>query len=145
MTIADLNAPETLDDTPINWTCWSCGLQLGWTPLGARCPSCLELRYRPDSPFDPPKSVIVGKPADLSDDSHETPMQAVSQPALVTTDPDVCAGQPCFAGHRLPIAIVLGRLDAGESMPVLQRDYPWLTADHIAAAREALNLPGFGR
>lgn len=58
-----------------------------------------------------------------------------SQPALVTTDPDVCSGRPCFAGHRLPIAMVLGRLGAGESLAVLQRDYPWLTAEHIAAAR----------
>lgn len=58
-----------------------------------------------------------------------------SEPALVTTDPDVCAGRPCFAGHRLPVAIVLGRLDAGESMSVLQGDYPWLSEEHVAAAR----------
>jgi uncharacterized protein (DUF433 family) len=58
-----------------------------------------------------------------------------SEPALVTTDPDVCAGRPCFAGHRLPIATVLSRLDARESLAELQRDHPWLTDDHIAAAR----------
>jgi uncharacterized protein (DUF433 family) len=57
------------------------------------------------------------------------------EPVLVTTDADVCAGHPCFAGHRLPIAAVLSRLDAEESLADLQRDYPWLTADHIAAAR----------
>ena len=58
-----------------------------------------------------------------------------SEPALVTTDPDVCAGRPCFAGHRQPIATVLGRLDSGDSLSVLQGDYPWLSDKHIAAAR----------
>lgn len=59
----------------------------------------------------------------------------MSQPALVTMDPDVCAGRPCFAGHRVPIATALSRLDAGESLAEIQCDYPWLTGDHIAAAR----------
>ena len=58
-----------------------------------------------------------------------------SEPALVAIDPDVCSGRPCFAGHRLPIATVLSRLDADESLADLQRDYPWLTRDHITAAR----------
>lgn len=60
--------------------------------------------------------------------------------ALVTTDPDVCAGRPCFAGHWLPVEMVLGRLGAGDSMAVLQRDYPWLTDDHVAAARAYVTL-----
>lgn len=60
----------------------------------------------------------------------------MSQPALlVTIAPDVCAGRPCFAGHRLPIAGVLERLQAGDSLSVLQGDYPWLTYEHVAAAR----------
>lgn len=60
----------------------------------------------------------------------------MSPPALlVTIDPDVCAGRPCFAGHRLPLAMVLERLEAGDSLSVLQGNYPWLTCEHVAAAR----------
>lgn len=56
-----------------------------------------------------------------------------SQPS-VTTDPGVCGGRPCFAA-RVPLDMVLRRLDAGESLVDLQEVYSSLTAAHIAAAR----------
>ena len=58
-----------------------------------------------------------------------------SKPALVTADPEVCGGRPCFAGHRVPVAMVLRRLDAEEGLADLQQEFPWLTDEHVAAAR----------
>lgn len=54
---------------------------------------------------------------------------------LVTTDPDVMGGVPCFAGTRLPIDHVLSSLDEGEALARLRRAYPFLTDAHIDAAR----------
>jgi len=55
---------------------------------------------------------------------------------LISSDPDVMGGMPCFAGTRVPIAFVLASLDEGESFARLKAAYPFLTQDHVAAARE---------
>jgi uncharacterized protein (DUF433 family) len=54
---------------------------------------------------------------------------------LVTTDPAVMGGVPCFAGTRVPIDHVLSSLDEGESLARLQASYPFLTDAHVDAAR----------
>jgi uncharacterized protein (DUF433 family) len=55
--------------------------------------------------------------------------------ALVTEDPAVMGGMPCFAGTRVPIEIVLGSLDEGMSLGELRESYPFITDAHVAAAR----------
>jgi uncharacterized protein (DUF433 family) len=54
---------------------------------------------------------------------------------LVTTDPEVMGGAPCFAGTRVPIDYVLASLDEGESLERLRASYSFLTEAHIDAAR----------
>ena len=55
--------------------------------------------------------------------------------SLVTEDPAVMGGMPCFAGTRVPIEIVLGSLDEGMSGDEVRESYPFLTDAHVAAAR----------
>ena len=42
---------------------------------------------------------------------------------------------PVFAGSRVPIDIVLACVDAGNDMARIRRAYPFVTDEHIKAAR----------
>ena len=55
--------------------------------------------------------------------------------ALITQDPDVMGGMPCFAGTRVPVEIVLASLDEGMSQEEVRASYPFLTDAHVCAAR----------
>ncbi len=54
---------------------------------------------------------------------------------FVVEDPEIMSGLPCFAGTRVPIDIILGSLDAGDSLVQLTESYPFLTEAHVLAAR----------
>jgi uncharacterized protein (DUF433 family) len=60
--------------------------------------------------------------------------QAQAQPTVVT-DPEVLSGMPFFAGSRVPIDVVLASVDAGTDMPRIRQAYPFVTDEHITAAR----------
>lgn len=53
----------------------------------------------------------------------------------VRADLEVMGGTPVFAGSRLPIATVLACVDGGEPWSRLIANWPWLTPEHVAAAR----------
>ena len=55
--------------------------------------------------------------------------------ALVSTDPEVMGGVPCFAGTRVPIDIVLGSMERGIEKGRLRDSYRFLTDAHVAAAQ----------
>lgn len=54
---------------------------------------------------------------------------------LVSEDPEVMGGVPCFAGTRVPIEIVLASLDKDIDQERVVAAYPFLTEAHIEAAR----------
>jgi uncharacterized protein (DUF433 family) len=54
----------------------------------------------------------------------------------VTTDPEILSGTPVFASSRVPIEVVLASLARGEPFTRLQESWPFLTAEHIQAARD---------
>lgn len=56
-------------------------------------------------------------------------------PAAVSVDPETMGGSPCFAGTRVPVSMVLRRVDSGENWAQLVSDYPFLTEEHVAAGR----------
>lgn len=56
--------------------------------------------------------------------------------ALISSDPDVLGGVACFSGSRLPIDVVLASLDAGIDLERLRASWPFLTDEHINAARD---------
>jgi uncharacterized protein (DUF433 family) len=53
---------------------------------------------------------------------------------LISSDPHIVHGTACFTGTRIPVAVVLDDLAAGESTAAILDQYPSLTAEHITAA-----------
>lgn len=51
----------------------------------------------------------------------------------ITADPTICHGKPCIKGTRVPVAVILDNLAAGESEEDIRRGYPVETADIRAA------------
>jgi uncharacterized protein (DUF433 family) len=74
------------------------------------------------------------KPAWVSPEELVERAQAGAQPTVVT-DPEILSGMPVFAGSRVPIDIVLACVDAGNDMAGIRRAYPFVTDEHIIAAR----------
>ncbi len=54
----------------------------------------------------------------------------------ITSNPDVCGGEPCVAGTRIPVHVVLGHLAAGDDWDTLLEEYPRLTREDIRACLE---------
>ena len=52
---------------------------------------------------------------------------------LVTVDPNICHGQACVAGTRIPVSVVLDNLAAGLSEGEIVASYPRLTHEAIQA------------
>jgi uncharacterized protein (DUF433 family) len=50
-------------------------------------------------------------------------------------DPDVLGGIAVFAGSRLPVTTLLACVDAGDSWERIVASWPWVTAEHVEAAR----------
>lgn len=52
---------------------------------------------------------------------------------LIAVDPNVCHGQACVAGTRIPVAVVLDNLAAHVPVEEIVRSYPTLTRAAVAA------------
>lgn len=55
---------------------------------------------------------------------------------LTTTDPDRAWGETVFAGTRVPVAILLEHLAAGDTLEDFLRDFPTVTRDQAVAVLE---------
>ena len=55
--------------------------------------------------------------------------------AMIRENPEVMGGAAVFAGTRVPIDIVLASIDKGVNRKRLDASYPFLTDEHIEAAR----------
>jgi uncharacterized protein (DUF433 family) len=51
----------------------------------------------------------------------------------ITIDPDVCHGQACVKGTRIPVHQIVHMLANGDSIEDLLREYPSLTREDILA------------
>ena len=51
----------------------------------------------------------------------------------ITVDAQVCHGQACMKGTRIPVHQILGMLANGDTTEELLEDYPSLTRDDILA------------
>lgn len=54
----------------------------------------------------------------------------------ITTEPDLCHGQPTIRGMRYPVSLLLELLSSGMSSEEVLEDYPDLERDDILAALE---------
>jgi uncharacterized protein (DUF433 family) len=52
----------------------------------------------------------------------------------IVSDPNLCHGQACIKGTRIPVAVILDNLAAGVSETELLQSYPTLTPEAIRAA-----------
>ena len=52
----------------------------------------------------------------------------------IASDPNVCHGQACIKGTRIPVAVVLDNLAAGVGDDELLSSYPALSVEAIRAA-----------
>ncbi|HXP88872.1 MAG TPA: DUF433 domain-containing protein [Bryobacteraceae bacterium] len=53
---------------------------------------------------------------------------------FLSSDPQVCGGQICATGTRIPVTVILDSLAEGASKDEILRSYPSLGASHIDAA-----------
>lgn len=67
-----------------------------------------------------------------------------SHPPRVVVDPEVMRGAACLAGSRLPAVTLVAMVDGGESWERIVESWPWLTLQHVNAARAWLAADGAG-
>lgn len=53
---------------------------------------------------------------------------------LITADPSVMMGKPVVAGTRITVALILEKLEAGETVEQILAAHPGFTKDGIQAA-----------
>ena len=51
----------------------------------------------------------------------------------ITIDPNICHGQACIKGTRIPVHQIIGMLANGDTIEELLKEYPSLTRDDILA------------
>lgn len=52
----------------------------------------------------------------------------------ITSDPEICGGQPCIRGIRVPVSLVLKHLAAGRTTAQIVDEFPELEAEDIQAS-----------
>jgi uncharacterized protein (DUF433 family) len=53
---------------------------------------------------------------------------------FLSTDPDICGGQVCAKGTRVPVTVILDNLAEGATHEEMLRSYATLRPEHIDAA-----------
>ena len=51
----------------------------------------------------------------------------------ITVNPQVCHGQTCIQGTRIPVNQILRMLACGDSVEVLLQEYPSITREDVLA------------
>ena len=54
----------------------------------------------------------------------------------IDSDVNICGGEPCVKGTRIPVRVVLSHLAAGDRVEDLLKDFPKLTEADIRACLE---------
>lgn len=61
-------------------------------------------------------------------------MERMQWMARVVADPEVHHGEPCVAGTRIPVRMIIGSLADGMTVDQILAEYPRLTGEDILAA-----------
>lgn len=54
----------------------------------------------------------------------------------ISSDPNVCGGEACVTGTRVPVRIVLSHLAAGEDIATILTNFPKVTREDVKACLE---------
>ena len=60
----------------------------------------------------------------------------LTQSEVISTDPEILAGEPVFAGTRVPLRNLFDYLEAGDSLEIFLDAFPDVTRDQAVAALE---------
>jgi uncharacterized protein (DUF433 family) len=60
----------------------------------------------------------------------------LTQTEVISTDPEILAGEPVFAGTRVPLRNLFDYLEAGDSLEIFLDAFPDVTRDQAVAALE---------
>ena len=58
----------------------------------------------------------------------------------IVSDPNICGGEPCVKGTRIPVHIILSHLAAGENYETILMNFPRLASEDI---KECLEYASF--
>ena len=61
-------------------------------------------------------------------------MPMVAWQDLLTSDPNICGGEICASGTRIPVTVILDSLAEGSSREEILQSYPSLKPAHLDAA-----------
>lgn len=54
----------------------------------------------------------------------------------ITIDAEICGGEPCIKGTRIPVHIILSHLATGEDYKTILENFPAITKEDILACLE---------
>ena len=54
----------------------------------------------------------------------------------IVSSPEICGGEPCIRGTRIPVHVILSHLAAGEDYATILKQFPRLTREDILACLE---------
>ncbi|OQX82639.1 hypothetical protein B6D60_11840 [candidate division KSB1 bacterium 4484_87] len=54
----------------------------------------------------------------------------------IISNPDICGGEPCIKGTRIPVHIILSHLAAGDDFDIILKNFPGITIEDIKACLE---------
>ncbi len=54
----------------------------------------------------------------------------------IISDPNICGGEPCVQGSRIPVHVILSHLAAGEDYETILKSFPRLKHEDILACLE---------
>lgn len=60
----------------------------------------------------------------------------LTQNEVIRTDPEILAGEPVFAGTRVPLRNLFDYLEAGDSLEIFLDAFPDVTREQAVAALE---------
>ncbi len=63
-------------------------------------------------------------------------MPMLAQNGVIHTDPEILAGEPVFAGRRVPLRNLFDYLEAGDSLEIFLDAFPDVTREQAVAALE---------
>jgi uncharacterized protein (DUF433 family) len=66
-------------------------------------------------------------------------MQDALPNPLVTADPSMLGGTPCFAGMRVPVQALFDYLKSGHGLTEFLTDYPSVSREHALAVLDLAN------
>ena len=61
-------------------------------------------------------------------------MSRINWQTFIVIDPELHHGEPCIAGTRVPVAILVGSIADGMTVDEVVNEYPQITRDAVRAA-----------